>query len=76
MAVSNEIIIIALGMAFGWFMYPKSKFFGGIVLFVCGFATMAFNTGNTYAAIGIVIMLGSLILFITDIVREFSGKKR
>lgn len=67
--LENEIIIITIGLAYSYLvLYPKSKLLGNVAYALCGLAIMAFNTGNTYSAVGLLILLGSIINAILDLI--------
>lgn len=75
MAVENEIIVIALGILFGYIVQQSdrgkgNKLLANMIYLSCGIATAAFNTGPTYAAIGVIITLGSIVKGIVEMMPE------
>lgn len=69
MAISDEIFIIAVGIAFSYLvLYKKNRILGNIGMAGCGIAMMAFSTGNTHSAIGLIILLGSILNTIYDLI--------
>lgn len=69
MSLSDEITVIAIGVIFSYFIYKKSKIIGSLGWMCCGLALAAWNTGNTYVAIGVFIILASVFNMIMDFIK-------
>lgn len=68
MAVENEIMVIFIGVLFTYLvLYKKNRLLGYMGFMGLGFATMAYSTGNTFGAVGLLMILGSIIGAIADL---------
>lgn len=71
MAVDNHIIIMCIGFAFNYLvLYKSNKFFGNVMFAGLSIAIMAYSTDATFASIGLMCLLGSLINAVYDVLSK------
>lgn len=77
MAVSDEVIIIAIGFAVNILVYHKmSRMIGDLLFMGLSISMMAFSTGNTFSAVGLMMLGGSIALSVHDLLTYRPRKKR
>lgn len=70
MAVSNEVVIIAIGFMFNYLVvYQKSKFLGNILYMGTGILLMSFSLEPIVTGIGLLMLIGGFISLIVDFIR-------
>ena len=75
MAINNEMFVIAIGIMFSYLvLYPKNKLLGNIAYLVAGISLAYFNTGVIYTGVGILIVIGSIINAMYDILNKTQPK--
>ncbi len=68
MAVSDEVIIIAIGFIINYLIiYRSSKLLGNIGFFVIGFTILGLGSGAIFSAIGLLILIGSALKLVFDV---------
>lgn len=69
MAVSDNVIIIILGFIFSYLViYRSNKLFGNLAFAGVGLALISLGVTNIENAIGIIILLGSVMNAIYDLI--------
>jgi hypothetical protein len=71
MTVSNEIWIIGVAYLVNLLViYKKTRILGGIIFMGLSIATMAYSTSNQIAAVGLMLLLGSIGVIIHDLFKK------
>lgn len=74
MAISDPVFIIALGFALSYLvLYKTNKFLGDMGFIAISAAIIQTSTGTTTAIIGIMMLLGSIINIIADVITEWQN---
>lgn len=69
MAVSNEIFILVTGIMFTYLViYKKNRLIGNIAYIALGGLTLSYGTGNLTAGTGLIILIGSIINTLYDLI--------
>lgn len=69
MAVSDEIIVIAIGLATNYLIiYKKSRILGNIIFMGLSISIMAFAVNDTLASVGLMMLLGSMFSAVHDVI--------